>query len=288
MKTELLNTDYFVDNSYLDLYVELCTNNLETKKTKGKTAYHHIIPLSFYMVKYKINSRREAEKLRKVIEKVDYSVNLLHKDHLLAHYYLFCCSKNSYKYKTFSAFKFLIGNLQYNLKIDSIKQLLDLCDFDFDKYQQMYEEGNYLNAQAHKGQKQKRTAEWNQKISISNTGKKKINNGIIEKAVDQQELNRYLAMGWRLGVLPYTEERRSKIKQGVNKNKYKYIGKFSGENNPAKRSGVREKISKKLSKVVIVEGVCYSSVNSALESLNWSKKKFYKKVKEGVVQYAKK
>ena len=287
MKTALLTTNYFIDNEYLDLYIALCKANLNNKKLKGKTAYHHVIPLSFYMTKYRVSSRREAEKLRKTKETIDYSVNLLYKDHLLAHYYLFQCSTGTYKYKAFSAFKFLVGNLKYNLKIDSTEQLFNFYAFDLEAYPQLYAEGASLHAQAHTGCKQIRTPEWNSKISKSNMGKKKINNGVLEKAVDQQELDKYLATGWQLGVLPYTEERRAKIKQGVNKNKYKYIGKFSGENNPAKRPDVCEKIIKKLSKAVIIEGIYYSSITKALEKLNWSKKKFYNKVKLGEVQYAK-
>lgn len=81
IKNKLLNTDYFIDNEYLDLYCALVSSNWNSLKIKGKTQKHHILPRSYYKI---------------VGEKLDNSanniVNLLFADHLLAHLYLYKCT----------------------------------------------------------------------------------------------------------------------------------------------------------------------------------------------------
>lgn len=83
LKQRLLDIDLCVDNEYLDKYCQLIITNKNTQMVKGKTHKHHIIP-RFY---FKINKL-----------KIDNSENnlviLFRKEHALAHYYLFRCSKN--------------------------------------------------------------------------------------------------------------------------------------------------------------------------------------------------
>ena len=48
IKNKLLNLNVFIDNEYLDKYIELIEINRNTKREKFKTQQHHIIPRSYY------------------------------------------------------------------------------------------------------------------------------------------------------------------------------------------------------------------------------------------------
>lgn len=93
IKEILLNTKYFIDNEWLNKYCELIENNRNTKKEKYKTQKHHIIPKCYYnMNKIEIDNSKEN------------LVNLLYKDHILAHYYLCLCTEGNFHYKLANAF----------------------------------------------------------------------------------------------------------------------------------------------------------------------------------------
>jgi hypothetical protein len=46
LKQKLLSTNYFIDNNYLDQYVELVSQ--PTEKAAFKTQSHHIIPKTYF------------------------------------------------------------------------------------------------------------------------------------------------------------------------------------------------------------------------------------------------
>ena len=77
IKNTLLGTNEFLDNEYLDKYVNLITSNKFTKKEVYKTQRHHIIPRCYYRNNNLI-----------VNNEPDNLVNLLFKDHVLAHCYI--------------------------------------------------------------------------------------------------------------------------------------------------------------------------------------------------------
>lgn len=84
LKTYLLNTNCFENNEFLEQYCKLIIANLNTQRIKSVTQSHHIIPKSLYKVlKLKSNNTKKNK------------VNLLFKDHILAHYYLSLCSSNT-------------------------------------------------------------------------------------------------------------------------------------------------------------------------------------------------
>lgn len=96
LKLKLLNIGYFINNEYLDKYCELIINNLNTKKERPKTQSHHIIPVSYFKIsKLSIDNSKENR------------VNLLYKDHILAHYYLCLCTKGKFKYSMENGFMHL-------------------------------------------------------------------------------------------------------------------------------------------------------------------------------------
>ena len=92
IKVKLVEAGY-IDNEYMDRYADLMLLNLLTKKERGKTQVHHIIPVNtikkddedIWGGQLRYQRIKQARK-----EKSD-SVNLLYKDHLLAHAYLTLC-----------------------------------------------------------------------------------------------------------------------------------------------------------------------------------------------------
>lgn len=121
LKNKLLATNCFLDNKYLDKYCELIINNLETQKEKYKTQYHHIIPRCYYkLIGLDVDNSRNN------------LVNLLYKDHILAHYYLCLCTEGKLKYKLSNAFFHLTYRTWKYENFDPLNVL--------NEYQNIYEE----------------------------------------------------------------------------------------------------------------------------------------------------
>ena len=90
VKTRLIELGY-IENEWLDKYLEIIEANLETKKSKKSTQAHHAIPVNAYWTSDEPYKRTEALKLAKE-DKVNFVVNLLYKDHLIIHSYLTLCT----------------------------------------------------------------------------------------------------------------------------------------------------------------------------------------------------
>ena len=90
VKSKLLELDY-LDNEYLEKYLEILDVNLEIKKSRKSTQAHHAIPVSEYWMSNEPYNRNEALK-RARADKTNFEVNLNYKDHLLAHAYLTLCT----------------------------------------------------------------------------------------------------------------------------------------------------------------------------------------------------
>lgn len=109
LKEKLLNTNYFIDNDYLDKYCELIVNNLKTEKIINETERHHILPKSYF----------------KIIEsKIDNSssntINLKFQYHILAHYFLVLSTMGKLNNCMMGAFYFLTYRLSTNSDIKSM------------------------------------------------------------------------------------------------------------------------------------------------------------------------
>lgn len=81
IKEVLLATEQFLNNEYLDKYVNLIYNNLRTKKETAKTQQHHILPRCYFKLVEKPCDNSKAN-----------LVHLLYVDHVRAHYYLSQCA----------------------------------------------------------------------------------------------------------------------------------------------------------------------------------------------------
>lgn len=77
---------YFIDNEFLLKYCQLIERNRRTP-IRHNTNKHHIVPKSWY----KLNSC-------KVNNESSNLVNLVYRDHVLAHYYLCLCTEDPLKY----------------------------------------------------------------------------------------------------------------------------------------------------------------------------------------------
>ena len=120
-KQELLDFGYFVDNEYLDQYVELIEQNVKTEYVSHKTQYHHVIPQSYC-------------KLKNVEQK--YPVcTLLYSNHILAHYYLsLCCNDDSLIAGNIAAVNYMTNNTHVGFLITKT-----WLDENLPRLQEMYE-----------------------------------------------------------------------------------------------------------------------------------------------------
>ena len=90
VRTKLLELGY-IDNEYLDKYLEILEANLNTPVNRGSTQEHHAIPVNSYWTFNMPYNRKEAIKLAR-LDKINFKVNLLYKDHLVIHSYLTLCT----------------------------------------------------------------------------------------------------------------------------------------------------------------------------------------------------
>lgn len=226
-KDYLLSLNIVEDNEYLTKYIALLEQNKATPYIPGKTECHHGIPVSSYQYRYDYKTRQAA--LKKANEdEHNLLVNLLYKDHILAHYYLALCSKDPYKEKNIYAFILMTQNkYRYIDEIDFITFIDSLDD-----YQQLYEyfysflkrplslEIREKISAANKGKKKPlRTAEHLKALKTARNlhsttaGRKSIYNKALNKVkyILIDELESYLLDGWILGGKPLAEETKKQI-----------------------------------------------------------------------------
>lgn len=140
-KSDLLFIDDVYDNEYLSKYIALINENINTKKQSYRTQLHHITPKSYYKNHNLVINNSK-----------DNLVNLLWQDHMLAHFYLFKCAKDS-KFKADNATVIQLGvNNKYNL--DSEEELLMILPELQEAYEyaivnrRIYEEKRLLSLRA--------------------------------------------------------------------------------------------------------------------------------------------
>ena len=87
LKETLLSLDGFVDNEYLDKYVQLVERNKTTASKRCLTNRHHIIPRAWFSLNDKPVDNNPTN-----------LVTLSYREHNLAHYYLCLCTKGKLLY----------------------------------------------------------------------------------------------------------------------------------------------------------------------------------------------
>ena len=192
IKEKLLNLGIINDGDYFEKYVQLIVDNKHTKKQKYKTQRHHIIPKCYYKHK-NLDVDNSSGNL----------VNLLYKDHILAHYYLCLCVKDEdIKHDCAMAFTYLTDRIDslketalYNLKINveySREQIVQQLPM----FQELYEQ-----AKKNHGEKTKGRVPWNKGLKDP-VKRVSVNNGVITKRIPEDELQTFLDNGWQRGPLP--------------------------------------------------------------------------------------
>ena len=218
IKDELLKTTCFIENEYLDKYVALIESNSEQPQICFKTTAHHIIPKYCFKI---INKEVDNTSLN--------LVDILYKDHILAHFFLAQCSSTDvYKWYNYTAMNHISGNKFHDTTItealltteylEELQKLKEVSLLQTVKHFRKY--ANYTVSEA---ERKRRSEQLTGYIYITKNGQ--------DKMIDPVLLNRYEAEGWVKGrayVMPVearqklstskmghdvSEETKQKIKQ---------------------------------------------------------------------------
>ena len=177
-KQTLLDLAIFIDNEYLDKYIYLI-NNYSKQYTKFETQRHHIIPRAYF----------KHNKIKLDNSKANI-VCLTYKDHILAHYYLYKCSKGWFNDCMLRALTYLSNRLIADNSITE-PELLTIVNNLNDLY--------VLDKQ-------------NDSIRLS--GGKWVNNGRHQQYIGGQKLAEFLKANtdYKIGKLPVSEQTKLKLR----------------------------------------------------------------------------
>ena len=218
-KQRLLDLAIFIDNEYLDKYIYL-VSTYNKQYTKFETQKHHIIPRAYFKHN---NIKVDSSKSNLVC--------LTYKDHVLAHYYLYKCSKGWFNNCMLRALTYLSNRLIADNSLTEtevlsiVSNLNDLYILDKQNDSIRLRDGKWVNnavSQRYVSGKNLQdflaknpdwkigklpmTDEQKLKLLLANKdkikGRKTINNGMLEKMVMPNELASYIEQGWKLGRLP--------------------------------------------------------------------------------------
>ena len=193
LKQTLLQINLVQDNEYLDSYCALIEANRKTKREKFKTQKHHIIPKYYF----------KQNNLPIDNTKNNY-VNLIHKDHLLAHLYLFKCAKNNdYATANLASLIYVINGIY-----DNSNKTIQLTSENIEEIVNLIGE-TYSNLREELGM---RLQQLNSKTT-STLGHIWIKNKELtkNKLILPEEADSYFKCGWSLGRLPVSDETKTKI-----------------------------------------------------------------------------
>lgn len=208
LKHTMIDTGFFIDCEVLDKYCELITSNAHTKKEKFKTQRHHILPKTYF-----------SEVNKEIDNTSENIVNLYFANHVLAHYYLTLCVKESrLKYKLLCAFRYIYG--KNRAQIDNIEDLNVNMNL-----QKIYEETKHNMSLYRTGRENKpMTEQGKRNISEAHKGIAPVNKG-VPMSKEQKELLSKIWSGkpkseaWRESRKhkrqPHTEYHKSKISNSL-------------------------------------------------------------------------
>lgn len=141
LKQQLLSYGIFYDNDYFNKYIELINNNKNRSKEVYKTNSHHIIPRSYF-------KRNNID----IDNSDNNTVNLLYKDHILAHYYFcLCTSIPELKWDSEYSIRYILNNKNFKC-LPEYSQERELIE-SLDKLQELYEELKHHIGDIHRGKK---------------------------------------------------------------------------------------------------------------------------------------
>lgn len=196
IREKMLSTGLFEENDFFNKYCDLIERNETTKKQRCKTQRHHIIPVVAYEV-LNMDGVNDAGNL----------INLLYKDHILAHYYLALCAKQGvFRYKMTIAIQFILGKAkQVKNNVEELKQYISKLD----EYQHLYEDSKKYCGDLFRGTTHETSQETKNKIGKANKGKVYVHKDGIVKALKPKDVDLFLGNGWVLGN-PNNQKNRKK------------------------------------------------------------------------------
>ena len=198
LKQLLLDKGVFIDNEYLDKYVELIYDNIDTPQEIFITNSHHIIP------RYHFRSHNQP-----IDNSPSNKVNLKYRDHMLAHLYMSGCSTGRHKYWNLYAIFRMSGRKE--ITIDDIKFIQSL-----DFYQKLYTEAVTAAPNHRKGVKC--SEETRRKMSEAQKNRVRTNKNVVwvhnteeEIMVSKSDLDTYICKGYERGRLFRHSEETKKL-----------------------------------------------------------------------------
>lgn len=199
-KEKLLATQDFIDNEYLDKYVDLIDKNFSTDAVSKQTNKHHIIP-AYYFRHFDLPIDNSDENL----------VNLYYRDHMLAHLYLSGCTEGRNRYWNLYSI-FMMSGQRY-LAADELEFLEKLPE-----YQTLYEQAISAAPNHRKGttvseetrQRMREASALRAAMNPSTKGRIWVNNGEVDKMIHPEDFEEYESLGFVAGrVFRHSEETRA-------------------------------------------------------------------------------
>ena len=123
----------FVDNEHLHKYIRLIERNRVTPQLGGRTNAHHVIPRSWFKI-MKLDIDNSQHNL----------VNLIYRDHVLAHYYLCLCTTGDLLFANELALVCLTSRKKLNEVDKQLVTKLPLYNNIYEDYKNKCESGYIL------------------------------------------------------------------------------------------------------------------------------------------------
>lgn len=123
LKHRLLQLSEFIDNEYLDKYVQLIERNRRTSRFGNNINAHHIIPRAWF----KLHKQPVDNSLSNL-------VNLTYRNHTLAHYYLCLCTTDDLQFANELALVLLVSRKKLNTSDRLLVQGLPLYNNIYEDY----------------------------------------------------------------------------------------------------------------------------------------------------------
>lgn len=133
VKQTLLNHNGFIDNEYLDLYCRLVERNGRTQIRHGVTNSHHIIPKSWFKLNKQLVDNTQSN-----------LVNLVYREHVLAHYYLCLCTTDELQFANELALMCLLNRKKLNVVDKQLIMGLPLYNNIYEHYKQLRKDNYQL------------------------------------------------------------------------------------------------------------------------------------------------
>lgn len=189
LREKLLSLDIFVENEYFDKYIDLVKSNENTPVQKYKTQRHHIIPRAYYKYLH-----------IDVDHSSDNTVNLMFRDHILAHCFMYKCAKvNWFIRASLCAIRRML-----HASSDVIIQTLESDSEMLSILQDYYEQSKHLNC-LHDDTRYKISQSLKGRISIEKNGH--------FKYIYKDDLSYYQQLGWICGHNKQTADSKKHLSQ---------------------------------------------------------------------------